>query len=296
MSEKQLPLSNDLAFKIILEDEKTRKSLLQHFLPLPEGSLVVEAVKEDTEEKPDSITEPVGRTFILDLKVKIRRKERGELLEAETVNVEIQTTKDKYFTDRLVAYASRIYSGQLKRGDDFDKLCPVYSLAFSTVNQGIRKGKSSQYYHTASIRFDDPPHESFNRSTRYILVELEKFSGGIKNLLDSKSAWCYLLKRSHMMEDWEFEIIKNKGEDMRHTVKKLHELSADDLTRAQVEAFEKQRLKHTTERLTAWEEGREEERKEIALKLLERGLDIVAISESTGLTEEQIKALRKQSN
>ena len=102
------------------------------------------------------------------------------------------------------------------------------------------------------------------------------------------------------MEDWEFEIIKSKGKDMRHTVEKLHELSADNITRIQVEAFEKQRLKHTTERLTAREEGREEgreeERKEIALKLLERGLDVVAASESTGLTKEQIKALRKQSN
>ena len=42
MCEKQLPLSSDLAFKMLLNDEESLKSLLQNFLPLPKGSLVVE--------------------------------------------------------------------------------------------------------------------------------------------------------------------------------------------------------------------------------------------------------------
>ena len=131
MGEKQLPLSNDLAFKMLLQDEESLKSLLQNFLPLPEGSLVVEAKREDKEETPVDVNEPVGRTFILDLKVTIRRKEGDTLQKPEMVNVEIQTSRDDYFTSRLVAYASRIYSGQLKRGEKFNELRPVYSLAFT---------------------------------------------------------------------------------------------------------------------------------------------------------------------
>ena len=98
MGEKQLPLSNDLAFKMLLQDEESLKSLLQSFLPLPEGSLVVEAKREDKEETPEDVNDPVGRTFILDLKVTIRRKEGDSLQKPEMVNVEIQTGKDNYFT------------------------------------------------------------------------------------------------------------------------------------------------------------------------------------------------------
>ena len=278
----------------LLEDEESLKSLLQNFLPLPEGSVVEEAKREDKEENPDSITEPVGKTFILDLRVKIRRKEGDTLLGPEMVNVEIQTTRDNYFIDRLVAYTSRMYSGQLERGDGFHRLRPVYSLAFSTIKLDVCKGREG-YYHTGCIRFDEHPRNIINQSTRYILVELGKFYGEVKNLIDKKASWCYLLKNSDKMEDWEFEIIKSKGEDMEHTVKRLQELSADGHTRAEVEAFEKQRLKHITENLTAREEGEEKKAREIALNMLAQSIDIAIISKSTGLTPEQIKTLKKQS-
>ena len=98
-----------MAFKKLLEDDEALRSLLQNFLPLPEGSLVEEVTREETEEKPEDITEPVGRTFILDLKVRIHRSKEGALLEPEMVNVEIQTSRDYHFTDRLVAYASLPY-------------------------------------------------------------------------------------------------------------------------------------------------------------------------------------------
>ena len=158
------------------------------------------------------------------------------------------------------------------------------------------------HYHTAGIRFDDPPHARFSRSIRFILVELGKFTGEIEKLIDKKAGWCYLLKHSHNMEEWEFEIIKSKGEDMKHTVERLQKLSADGHTRAEIEAYEKQRKIQITEREAAWEKGiqkgmekgMEKGKREIALQMLAKGLDIATICECTGLTQDQVEALKKQ--
>ena len=86
--------------------------------------------------------------------------------------------------------------------------------------------------------------------------------------------------------------LKDKGEDLKQAVERLQKLSADGYTRAEIEAYEKQRKIHFTEKEVAREEGMEKRDREIALSLLEKGVDIAIISESTGLTPEEIKALR----
>ena len=114
-------------------------------------------------------------------------------------------------------------------------------------------------------------------------------------MVDKYEAWCCLLKKSHEMGRSEFEAIKGKGEDMIQAMERLQTLSEDPHTRVQVEAFEKQRQKHYTEKLTAERAGEEKKQKEIALQMLAKGLDAATICECTGLTGEQVKALKKQS-
>ena len=46
--------------------------------------------------------------------------------------------------------------------------------------------------------------------------------------------------------------------------------------------------------MTAKEEGLQEERQKTALRLIEKGIDITIISESTGLPIDEIKALKKK--
>ena len=294
MSEKPLPLTNDLAFKKLLEDEESLKSLLQNFLPISKGSEVVEAIQDSGEKIPSTVAEPQGKVFILDLKVTIRRMEEGRLLEPEIVTVEIQTTHEKFFIRRLMAYTARVYSEQLDRGDNYKELRPVYCMAFCTVNLDVFR-KRDKYYHPSGFLTFDPPHQVVDDCIQVVFIELEKFAKSAKELVDRKEAWCYLLRNSHEMEDWEFDLIKSKGEDMKQAVERLQKLSADGYTRAEIEAYEKQRKIHFTEKEVAREEAREERDREIALNMLVEGIDIAIISKSTGLTPEQVKALKKQS-
>ena len=80
MEKKAIPLTSDLGFKKLFEDENLLKSMLQNFLPIPKGSVVEDVRWENTEKRPGSAAEPIKKTFILDLKVRIRRKEEGRLL------------------------------------------------------------------------------------------------------------------------------------------------------------------------------------------------------------------------
>ena len=83
-------------------------------------------------ELPPNQASPSHKLFVLDLRIQIRRKINGILQDTEIVNVEVQTLAHQNFTDRVLAYVSRLYADQIKEGEQFKKLLPVYSIVFTT--------------------------------------------------------------------------------------------------------------------------------------------------------------------
>ncbi len=89
---------------------------------------------------------------------------------------------------------------------------------------------------------------------------------------------------------------------MGRAVKNLWNLSQDELMRERLEAEDKQRRDRLSQIDTAHEEGlerglekgRREEREAIALKMILKGQEALEISEATGLSEDEIKALQKK--
>ena len=131
-----LNVTLNAAFKAFFQNEELLISILQDFLPLPEGYAIEEVILMDGEQTPEQL-QPEGKTYRLDLKVKLIKKgAQSGLGEAEIVNVEMQTTSHPRFTDRILAYASRVYSSQLNKGQRYISLRDVYSLVFTTHNLG----------------------------------------------------------------------------------------------------------------------------------------------------------------
>ena len=114
-----LKLTDDVAFKMYFKrNEKTLRSLLTNFLPLPKDSMILDIEVLDPELPPDqlaTIGEELGKNFILDLRVRFTRTDPKKSSQTETVNVEMQTTSELYFTERTLAYSCRLYSQQLKK-------------------------------------------------------------------------------------------------------------------------------------------------------------------------------------
>ena len=67
-------------------------------------------------EPPEQL-QPEGKTYRLDLEVKLFKKVAdGGLDEAEILNVEVQTTSYARLTNRMPPYACPVYSSQLSKG------------------------------------------------------------------------------------------------------------------------------------------------------------------------------------
>ncbi len=322
-----LCLTLDNTFKAFFKhDQDLLKPLLQDFLPLPPGCRVEHVQLLDAEENSSEASKPSGKTFILDMKLRISRQlSSGEWVEDETVNVEMQTVSQRDLTNRLLAYAGRVYSNQVKEGEKYEKLRTVYSLVFSTVDLPELR-KDNDYYHTCSMRQDRHPHLRLTDGMQFVIVELNKFIGRLDSLVDQREAWCYFLKRSDELNQQTSQELAKKGRDMGRAVKNLWNLSQDELMRERLEAEDKQRRDRLSQIDTAHEEGlekglergrekgreeglekglergreeglekgRRKEREAIALKMILKGQEALEIAEATGLSEDEIKALPKK--
>ena len=262
---KSEPLNVTLnaAFKAFFEDEELLISILQDFLPLPEGYKIEEVSLMDGEETPEQL-QPEGKTYRLDLKVKLFKKGAdGGLDEAEIVNVEVQTTSYPRFTDRILAYASRVYSSQLSRGQDYGSLKDVYSLVFTTHNLREFDELSEQYYHVCDVRRVEPPHLRMTKGLQFVMVELDKFMKGVRELEGQREAWCWFLKNSRELIDTiKEEELKRKGKNMGQAIKRLWKLSADEYLREAAEAEDKFRRDHQESLRASREEGERKGREE----------------------------------
>ena len=291
-----IDLKKDLAFKLYFKgDTGVLISLLEHFLPLPPGSRIESVEVMDGEANTPHLA-PAEKDFLLDFRAQIRRKEDGKLLPVETINVEMQCDPQSYFTNRLLAYASRLYTAQIKPGPEgYKNLFPVYSLAFCANNLREFASIPDRHYHLCTIRREDtdPSRQPlFCRGIQFVVVELAKFAKQTGDLLDLRDAWCYLLKQSPNMSKSEFEAIRNKGKEMGNAVNKLWELSEEEHIRIRIEAREKQRMDQLAREQYQREEGREEGRAEVALQMLGIGMDIPTVCKCTGLTPEEVEALK----
>ncbi len=313
-------LTNDFAFKIFFKSEENRlllNALLNDFLPLPPGAKIIETQVFDPELLPEDASKKRG---ILDLKAKFVQTLPSGRHYHETVNVEMQTTSQDYLPERLAFYASKLYCGQLKKGESFRKLGRVYSLAFTTFNM-LQFEQSESYYHHCDIRDRQAPWATFTQALNFIVVELGKFKRPLEHLLDSREGWCYLLKESGRIGKCQSEALASRGEVMSKAVKGLWNLSQDEVMREIMEAEENQRRDQLTREEFAWERGEqsghkkgvregmkrgmekgvEKGRKEgveqglatVVLKMLQNGLSPEEIKQNTGLSLAKIRELGK---
>ena len=304
-----LNLTQDLMFKSYFRlNKNVLKSLLKAFLPLPEDSSIKEVFILDSfipalthEEK----------SSLMDLRV--------QLDSGEFVNVEMQAFPHKSFTKRILLYWAKNYGSQLKTGEKYEKLCPAYSLIFSTYDLF---SEVDHFYTSFSIRSDESPYFCFDEGLRIVTVELSKFKQRDPTaLLDLREKWCYLLKESKKMGEREGEKLSSKGQEMEEAMFHLKELSREESLRLVEEArekawkdqaareddsfnrgIEKGKAQGIEEgkaqgieegRTQGIEKGRTQGQKDLILNMLKNGLEISFISKITGFSEKEISKLKE---
>ena len=151
---------SDLVFKNIFGGRKEMTiSFLNSILPFDEGHLIQSIEYLPSEQVPRI---PTMKNTIVDVKC---TDESGRIF-----IVEMQFNWFSNFMKRVFFGASKAYVQQLKKGEDYDSLCPVYGLAI--VNENFDKSDDwFHHYKTVNIKNTNivlPGLELF-------FLELEKF-------------------------------------------------------------------------------------------------------------------------
>ena len=225
-----------------------------------------------------------------------------ELDGKEKCNIELQLIDKNNIIERMLYYWSKMYTRQIKAGDDYNKLEKTIVILIADFNI---KGLEEVEYHSTWKIIETNSVKKLILTDKFELdiIELSKIKGR-ENEKDQLLDWLIFL------ENPESERVARKmeeNENLKEAVEKLDRISEDEKMQRIIELREKAiRDEHAIYAKgvddgiekgiqKGFEDGKEkgarEKQIEIAKKLLKSKVEIEIIIETTGLTEEEIKKL-----
>jgi predicted transposase/invertase (TIGR01784 family) len=270
----------DYGFKKLFGEEPN-KDLLRDFL----NELLKEEqgeIKSITYLKNEHLgTTELDRKAIFDLYCE---NERGEKF-----IVELQKSKQNFFKDRTVYYSTFPIREQAKRADWNYELKAVYTVAILDFVFDEDKAQKDKYRYDVKLS-DIETNKIFYDKLTFIYLEMPKFNKTIEDLETRFDKWMYVIRNLNRLDKVPDKLRERVFEKLFETAEIAR------FTPDQVQSYENslkyyRDLKNSLD--TAKEEGREEERLDIARKALMEGYTVDQIIKLTELSKEQIDKLIK---
>ncbi|WP_295430530.1 Rpn family recombination-promoting nuclease/putative transposase [uncultured Thiodictyon sp.] len=202
----------------------------------------------------------------------------------------MQVRRYRAWSARSAYYLAKLVSGQLVAGDDYGGLKPaigIHLLDFDLFQDSAHQGQAIWCF---EMRDAKTPSVTLDRELQLNLIELRK-ADRLQQETGALAAWIALFE--HWQEDQTMSQIAD--EPVRAALDKLKHLSADAETRRL--AFVRERALRDERSLLkdAREEGKAEALRQTAINLIRAsGLDDATIAAATGLSVNDIGALRQQ--
>ena len=204
-------------------------------------------------------------------------------------DIEMQCRKTKDIPNRAIYYASKLFTKDLKENDDYNK-SRVISIWIFAENVTNRKSAISEALMTFQKNKDDD-YEILTDNIRIIYLELRKYLINSYNYNDKLTKWVDFLTNPIKLDR---NTVEDK--DIEKAIKTLDYISTNDEERLIIDKIIEGRNDFYSAKNIAKEEGREEGLKEksieIAKNMLKLNIDINIISQSTGLSVEEINKLK----
>ena len=223
---------------------------------------------------------------------------KAEGHDGKRYNIEIQISDEADYDKRALYYWAKLYTEQLKQSDDYSKLnkaIGIHILHFTSIMH------VEKYHNVFNIREKETNLPYFHDLELHTL-ELKKFSEGIrddlkvmldkvKNSLDIWFAFLTrhdLLNKDHLPKPLDTPTLKkalsvlevmNFNEEERELYEshlKWLRIEANTIRKYEADGFERGMEKGLEKGI---EKGREEEKKALAHKLLQMGMDLSTISQ-----------------
>ncbi|WP_264338740.1 Rpn family recombination-promoting nuclease/putative transposase [Wolbachia endosymbiont (group A) of Cheilosia soror] len=275
----------DLTFKKIFGTEKN-KNILIHFLNDILGFAGVSTI-QDVEFLSTIMNSEIAsdKQSIVDVLCKDSLGNRHI--------VEMQLARDKGFEKRAQLYAAKAYSRQSGNYIDFKK------VFFIAISNSTLFPKEVGYISTHNIR-EIRTNGDYLKDFQFIFIELPKFTKNkVEQLESTIERWCFFFKYAEKTTDEDLKDIAEKSPIIKLAYDELDKFHWHEKDLAAYEervmdlqkeaAILEQKLDDATEK--GRQEGRQEEKIEVAKNLLKAGVSIDIVAQTTGLTADQIKNL-----
>ena len=206
-----------------------------------------------------------------------------ELDGKEKCNIEMQLIDKNNIIERMLYYWSKMYTRQIKAGDDYKKLEKTIVILIADFNI---KGLEEVEYHSTWKIIETNSVKKLILTDKFELdiIELSKIKGR-ENEKDQLLDWLIFL------ENPESERVARKmeeNENLKEAVEKLDRISEDEKMQRIIELREKAiRDEHAI-----YAKGVDDGIIKIAKNMLKENIDIEMIIKVTRLTKEEIENLR----
>lgn len=301
MAGKYLDPKADLTFKLVFGEHKDLvMSLLNALLPLEPDGQITSVEYLPTELVPEN---PGKKDSVVDV--------RCEDQQGRQFIVEMQMYWNQYFKSRVLLNASKAVVKQLKDGEGYNLIQPVYCL--NLVNDIGFKSEPDEFYHDYAI-VNVAHSDRIIEGLRFVFVELPKFRP--ESIAEKKMAvlWLrFLTEINRKTSEAPAELLANEA-----TRKALSLVEKSAMSEAQLYAYDKFWMAVTDEagflearyqrgmtegmekgRAEGREEGRaegitqgkEEANRESARKMKAKGYDLGDIAEITGFSVDEVEKL-----
>ena len=275
----------DFCFKELMRNENVRKGIIAailnvHLEEVEDTILMPTILRKESED---------DKFGILDVKVKLKN--------GIQMDFEMQVVYYDCWEKRTVYYLSKMYTEQLKTGEDYDKLqkCIQVSILDHVLIQGDDK-----YYRCISF-CDTETGEKYSDMMEMHILELPKLPPEQQDETDLMQ-WMRFLGGKNR-ED--LKRMAEKNSNLQEAYDELDRLSADERKRLEYEARQKAIRDKNMLFKTGVERGRkegmergrkegiEQGRKDIIFSMFKSGMSIEQIAKITKEPAEDIKKLTK---
>jgi predicted transposase YdaD len=294
------PQLHDKGYKRLFSDPYFLRELLTTFVKEP---WVDDVELEGLELLPTEFVDERLRRSAADLLFRVRFRGQEAYL---VILLEFQSTPDRFMALRVLAYQCQVWLSLADLSSELRDLPPVFPLVLYSgerrwhapqeLAELIAGGGAALAAYVPHFRYHLVDEHAYGRET---LLAVENLVSGLFLLEQTahqdvamyrqavsrwlKETWATHRAAAHRFMKW---VLVRFDPDNR----RAEEIWATDIESP--EEFDKmldQTLQHIRDE--GRKEGRIEERRELAIKLLTRGLGVVEVAELTGLPEDEVRAL-----
>ena len=282
---KYVNLMEDSGFKAVYGDVQN-KPLLIHLLNLvlPEDVVVKDIVEYRDRER--SASTIYGKSVRLDL---LCEGEDGSLFD-----VEVQRDRQDYFFERCLYYASELYYTQLEKGNDYDRLRPVYLISLLDFKLDHQDDSLWDAGNIIS-RYRMTEERTGELGSKQIIIIFAEISRFTKELAECSSESDYLFYWFKKGWQYDEEPKELEGDRNMKSLVKACDVAAfpkDKLIEYQMQVMNERDTRNIIK--TAERVGREEGREEgIEIGLQKGREEGVEIGMQKGREEEKLESARR---